>query len=64
MKLTSIILAGFVLWIVNGDQPAYRRGVFASYAECVVVGQSQVDSMKSFSPNVTWQCLPDGYNPF
>ncbi len=46
MKLATIALAGFVLRATNGDQPAYRRGVYSSSTQCVVAGQAQVSSLR------------------
>jgi hypothetical protein len=59
MKLTTIALAGFVLWISNDDQPAYRRGTYNTYQNCVVAGQAQVDSLRDLLPTVAWQCVPE-----
>ena len=58
MKLaTTLILAGFALMVIDGDKPAYRRATFDTFAECVAAGQSQIDSQRSTSPNITWQCI-------
>jgi hypothetical protein len=53
------ILIGFALWVVNGNEPAYKRATFDSFQDCVVAGRSQVDTMAQMSPNITWQCVPD-----
>ena len=58
MKLATIFLAGFALWVTDGDH-LYRRAVFDSYAECVTAGQSQVDSLRDVSPAITWTCVPE-----
>jgi hypothetical protein len=42
---------------IDGDKPAYRRATFDTFAECVAAGQSQIDSQRSTSPNITWQCI-------
>ena len=55
----AIVTIGFVLWVLNGDQPPYKRASFPTYADCIVAGQAQVDSLKSLSPVITWQCAPD-----
>jgi hypothetical protein len=58
MKLATIFLAGFALWVTNGDR-IYRRAVFNNYAECATAGQSQVDSLRDVSPAITWTCVPE-----
>jgi hypothetical protein len=57
--IRQAIAIGFVLWVLNGDQPPYKRASFPSYADCIVAGQAQVDSLKRLSPDVAWQCAPD-----
>jgi hypothetical protein len=51
-------LIGFTLWVVNGSEPPYKRATFSTYADCVVAGQAEVDSMAQCSPAISWQCLP------
>jgi hypothetical protein len=51
-------LIGFALWVVNGTEPSYKRATFSTYADCVVAGQAEVDSMAQWSPAISWQCVP------
>ena len=39
-------VVGFVLWVLGGDQPPHKRASYPTYADCIVVGQAQVDSLK------------------
>jgi hypothetical protein len=54
------ILIAFALWVMNADQPPYQRATFSTYADCVIAGQAEVDSLRPLAPDVKWQCLPDG----
>ena len=58
--IRTAILIGFVLWVTNDAEPPYQRGTFDSYEDCFAAGRSQVDTMAQMSPDITWQCLPDG----
>jgi hypothetical protein len=52
-------MIGFTLWVLDGSAPPYQRATFADYASCVTAGRAEVDSLKSLSPSIAWQCVPD-----
>jgi hypothetical protein len=54
------ILIAFALWVLSADQPPYERAVYDSFEDCVTAARAEVDSLKSLTPDVSWQCLPDG----
>jgi hypothetical protein len=58
--MRQAILIGFALWVTNDSEPPYQRGTFDSYEDCFAAGRSQVDTMAQMSPDISWQCLPDG----
>jgi hypothetical protein len=53
------IAISFGLWVIDADQAPYKRADFPSYAECIVRGRAEVDSLKSLAPDVSWPCVPD-----
>jgi hypothetical protein len=58
IRQSIMIGLAFTLWVLDRDQPAYKRGTFDSYQACVVAGRAEF-SLKRLSPNISWQCLPD-----
>jgi hypothetical protein len=53
------IAISFTLWVTDADQAPYKRADFPSYAECIVGGRADADSLKSLASDVSWQCVPD-----
>jgi hypothetical protein len=56
--IRPVIAIGFVLWVLDGTAPPYQRGEFADYQSCVTAARAEVDSLKSLSPDISWQCVP------
>jgi hypothetical protein len=51
----------FVLMVLVGSAPPYRRDEFRSYESCVAAAYGEIESLRAIEGQaVTWQCVPDG----